>query len=367
MWRLGKQAGKPEESDREPTQRDLAVLEGQCAALAQVAEALVQRLGRLLHKASEENLDEAFDAELAGFAARIDDRSIAELSARKRRKQFEFIDQAVEGRLEYLSNLHDEFRRVISLLTESLVALSTANFDYHAELREKLDQLVKVSRIVDLRSLKLTLEREIESTRQLVRRKSRSEERSIDALASEVSSLNVELARAQEESKRDELTGIGNRRALHAYLDELIEAQGPCGSIGSVLILDIDDFKRVNDRFGHAVGDRALIGASAIAAAEIRADDLLARLGGDEFVVVLPSATLRNARRVAEDIRSAIEATHFTLEEEAGDDRLAMTVSLGVAQHAAGETISELMQRADRALYDAKSRGKNLVGGTDAD
>jgi diguanylate cyclase (GGDEF)-like protein len=364
MWRLGKQSRKAGEPGEQPSEHDVAALEGQCKALAEVADGLVRRLGRLLENEPGENDDGSLHGDLEAFTGRIRDRSIAELSERKREKQFVFIDDAVQQRLEYLSDLHDEFRRVIALLSESLVALSTANVDYHAELREKLDHLVQASRLDDLRSLKSTITREIESTRELVRRKRRSEEQSIDALASEVSTLNAELSRAREESKRDELTGIGNRRALNAYLDELVEAQGPSGSIGSVLIADIDDFKSINDRYGHAVGDRALLGVSGIMTGEIRADDLLARLGGDEFVVVLPKASLRNARRVAEDIRSAIEATHFTL-EESGDHGLAMTVSIGVAQHASGETVSELMQRADQGLYDAKSRGKNLVGGAD--
>lgn len=331
-------------------------------ALGRVVDELLDRIGRILADVGDAAGTDV-SADLERLRAGVHDHSVTTLSKRRFGKRFEFIDRAAEAQRAYLTELHEEFRHVISLLSDALVALNAENADYHAEIRNKLDDMVRVSRIEDIRSLKSTLESEIRNTRQIVQRKRRNEARSIDALAGEVSTLSEELNRARAESRRDDLTGVGNRRALDAYLDDLVADAS--GSIGSLLIVDLDDFKHINDRYGHAVGDRALCAATTLLGQRIRSEDLLARLGGDEFVVVLRGASMRNAERVAEEMRDAMATTRFTFDgrDPGADDNdaLAMTVSVGIAQHVAGETVSELMERADRALYRAKSGGKNRL------
>jgi diguanylate cyclase (GGDEF)-like protein len=158
---------------------------------------------------------------------------------------------------------------------------------------------------------------------------------------------------------RDALTGIFNRGTLmdlgHKSVSAAVRARQPV----SVLMLDLDHFKRVNDRFGHACGDRMLEKVTAIVAEKLREEDVLGRYGGEEFCVVLPNTDTEGARITSERIRTAIEAHEFEL----GSARTRITVSIGVATLAptGSATLESLVMRADAALYQAKRRGRNRV------
>jgi diguanylate cyclase (GGDEF)-like protein len=157
----------------------------------------------------------------------------------------------------------------------------------------------------------------------------------------------------------DELTGCINRRAFFSAAEQELERANRYGSPVSVLMIDIDHFKQVNDRFGHAAGDRALKATTAAIHANLREIDSFGRLGGEEFAALLPETTLAGAMLVAERLRQAVAATEVELEETSP---LRLTVSLGVAERMTGETaIDQLLARADTALYRAKAAGRNRV------
>ncbi len=156
----------------------------------------------------------------------------------------------------------------------------------------------------------------------------------------------------------DVLTGVSSRRSFLASLEaELARARRHAESL-SLLMLDIDHFKRVNDVYGHPIGDAVLKQFTAICASMLRAHDLFGRLGGEEFAIALPHTDLDGARSVAEKIRLAIEQASLTT--AAGN--IEITVSIGVAQTDAGQhEIDQLIAGADKALYDAKHGGRNQV------
>ena len=124
------------------------------------------------------------------------------------------------------------------------------------------------------------------------------------------------------------------------------------------MVLDVDRFKRVNDRWGHAAGDRVLAGVAQRMAAALRAPDLVGRIGGEEFLVALPEATLGEARQTAERIRRAIEAEPVRLSAGA---EVWVTLSIGLCLSDGSEPVEAACERADRALFDAKARGRNMV------
>jgi diguanylate cyclase len=124
-----------------------------------------------------------------------------------------------------------------------------------------------------------------------------------------------------------------------------------------LLLIDIDDFKLLNDRFGHAAGDRVLAVAAQLMNGQVRESDYLARYGGEEFAMLLPQTRLDGAVGLAEKIRTVLSQHAFTLPET--DERVRVTVSIGVAEHAT--TADETFDAADRALYDAKGAGKDCV------
>jgi diguanylate cyclase (GGDEF)-like protein len=161
------------------------------------------------------------------------------------------------------------------------------------------------------------------------------------------------LRRSAEESRIDALTGLANRRGLEERLQEEIARAIRYGHPFSMLMIDLDDFKVVNDRFGHAAGDRALESVAAVIQESIRTIDIASRFGGEEFVVLLPETALSGAAVVAERIQSGVVA---------GPAPHPFTVSIGVAEWDSRAPSREtLLDRADMALYRAKRSGKNRV------
>lgn len=157
----------------------------------------------------------------------------------------------------------------------------------------------------------------------------------------------------------DPLTGLHNRRALAERLAREVIAAARHGRPLSVVMFDVDHFKTINDRFGHAAGDRTLKALAAVAAELARREDLLARYGGEEFVLVLPDADPAQAHACGERVRASVAARAFAFE----DRTFAVTVSVGTAGFRAGEWLlpTELIRRADEQLYEAKRGGRNRV------
>lgn len=164
---------------------------------------------------------------------------------------------------------------------------------------------------------------------------------------------HVELARLAQLTRIDPLTGLLNRRGL----DRLEESGQPEAPVVSLICVDLDHFKRVNDAHGHAVGDRVLVMVADVLAQSVRKGDSVARIGGEEFLVIMPGAPLAAAIRTAELARAAIGAATV----EAPDGQVRVTASFGVAEHLRGESHDDTFQRADAALYEAKRLGRDRV------
>jgi diguanylate cyclase (GGDEF)-like protein len=154
----------------------------------------------------------------------------------------------------------------------------------------------------------------------------------------------------------DPLTGLFNRRAFYDAGQQLMSRLTRTRGAVSVMVFDLDHFKSINDRFGHAVGDEALRLFGITARRNMRATDVLARLGGEEFVAILPG-TATDAAMVAERLRAAFQAACI----EIGSRRVDATVSIGVASAIAPAGIDVLLERADVALYRAKANGRNCI------
>jgi two-component system cell cycle response regulator len=162
----------------------------------------------------------------------------------------------------------------------------------------------------------------------------------------------------------DPLTGIYNRRYMDSHLDRKIMEIGETNKPVSVMMLDIDHFKQVNDTYGHGAGDEVLKGLAERVVGGIRDFDLLARYGGEEIVVIRPSTPADNALMVAERLRKRLEREPFAVSDS--DEPLAVTASIGVATTLdANETAEALLARADKALYQAKNAGRNQVRSAD--
>lgn len=161
-------------------------------------------------------------------------------------------------------------------------------------------------------------------------------------------------ARLRQRVMRDSLTGAASREVLEREVAMEIERCERSGRTLCVLVIDVDQFKDVNDRFGHATGDRLLARVFEVARDALRRSDVLARFGGDEFVALLSDTDVDTARQVAERLRALIA-------EIRSGDGLTVTVSIGLSEFASGDDFAALFERADRALYEAKRAGRNAV------
>jgi diguanylate cyclase (GGDEF)-like protein len=181
----------------------------------------------------------------------------------------------------------------------------------------------------------------------------------LSVMMREVSRKNRELKEANETIERlarvDALTGLANRRTLNEALQREIARVERQGGRLSAIIADLDHFKAVNDQYGHVTGDQVLARAAAVFGSQLRPYDLAARYGGEEFVLLLPGASTDDAIAIAERIRKEIATIEIP-----GCPRQ-ITVSLGVASWMTGEAPEEFVARADAALYNAKSTGRNRV------
>lgn len=166
-------------------------------------------------------------------------------------------------------------------------------------------------------------------------------------------------AHLRELSDTDELTGLANRRKLMSRLDEEISLSNRHGTPLSLMLIDLDHFKRINDTWGHLQGDQVLTELAGLCVDTLREEDLVARLGGEEFAIMLPLTPLSRCQPLAERLRQCIAAHDF------GITPGRVSVSIGIAEHRVGESRDVLIERADRGLYAAKHRGRNLVVGVD--
>lgn len=156
----------------------------------------------------------------------------------------------------------------------------------------------------------------------------------------------------------DPLTGLHNRRFAQAELARIAAKSAAEGTPFSLLLIDLDRFKSVNDRFGHAIGDQVLTEISHRFSANLRHGDMLARIGGEEFLLALPGLALTEARSIAQRICDSIKTRPIPLPD---GPPITVTVSIGLASGQGNESIDALIDRADRALFKAKSKGRNRV------
>lgn len=180
----------------------------------------------------------------------------------------------------------------------------------------------------------------------------------LKATQNQLAEAHAQLALKNKElealSITDRLTGVFNRLKLEDVFDQEARRRARYGHTFSVIIMDIDEFKKVNDKHGHPVGDTVLCETARLLTDNIRATDVLGRWGGEEFIIVCPETNAQGAVNLAENLRKKMATHAFTGVEP-------ISGSFGVAEHFENETVTDLIRRADKALYKAKDAGRNKV------
>lgn len=257
---------------------------------------------------------------------------------------------------------HAAMAEVVMTLAGDLNDSAVDNADFLAELRGAHRQLQDdvVAALTD-RSLNAQLLEVVQRIERLVVEKESRDRARSNQLTSRVDALCRELRAAQEREQSDALTGVLNRGAFDTLIQASLQRAAAESVEFSLLIFDLDDFKAINDRHGHLVGDEALRVFASRCQSHLRRSDHLARFGGEEFVVLMDGVPLAHAIERAQKICEAIAATPITVRRGQQREQLSLTVSAGVSSWASGDSAKAVIERADKALYHAKSCGKNCA------
>ena len=238
-----------------------------------------------------------------------------------------------------------------------------------AEPKAPGDELDQLSESFDAMAQQLLAhQREIEANQESLRKAREDLELRVEERTVELLQVNTQLRDEIAERKRieqvlndssltDYLTNVLNRRAITRHLEDLVAQYRRSPGDFCVVLVDVDHFKRVNDDYGHDIGDKALIRVAERLRLGIRPGDTLGRWGGEEFLIVVDDAHLEEARALAERLCRQLASTPFELSVE----MLTITGSFGVSEYRSGENFGECLKRADDALYRAKSQGRNQV------
>jgi diguanylate cyclase len=259
-----------------------------------------------------------------------------------------------------LTEAQNQLKAMLATFVDRLAGFSSSTGSYHDKIELCAD---KISRASDISELTVVLNEVMHETRavqldaqrthdelQLMRKKVEEAER-------EVERLQQELANASDLVRHDPLTGALNRKGMDDALETEASRAKRHGSDLCLALLDIDNFKKLNDTLGHAVGDAALIHLAKVVEETIRPEDTLARYGGEEFVVLLPNTALDDAITAMARVQRELTRRFFLH----NNDKVLITFSCGVAELGADETAPAALQRADSAMYLAKRAGKNRV------
>jgi diguanylate cyclase len=321
-------------------------------------------------------------AEVTGFEAALDGdarddawigvvRELSELTI-KALDQAQTHARAAENFLTELNRQLEDLDRHMLGETERRQASRLSAERLGDEMSQEVDSLsASVRDSVDLAQLQASVLRSLDRMHSHVRshldqesgRRAQAEAESeqlrgeLQRLEQDTFDLRRQVARTHQQALSDPLTGLPNRRAYDERMAQEFARWRRFGEPLAVLVWDVDDFKRINDRFGHKAGDKALVMIGRLLRERLRETDFIARYGGEELVVLLTGAGPADAERLAEGMRAAVENGGL----HARQQPVPVTLSGGLALCREGDTAESVFERADAAMYQAKRQGKNRV------
>jgi diguanylate cyclase len=323
---------------------------------------LVDQLGELCQELTASLTDLAEDDSWAqgqcdAMRVRLDEgltargvRAVSELLRDTRERQGTLRAEREKAR--------EALKTLINRMLAELGELGSQTGRFHESVGRYADVIEKADSLESLAGVVREMVEETRTVQALVQQtqgRLQEEHAKASELTQRVGELEGELRRLSSEVSTDQLTQIANRRGLIQAFDierSRVERDGLALAVG---LLDIDNFKRLNDELGHAAGDEALRSLAAVVGKTLRPTDMVARYGGEEFVVLLPQTPVDEGQQILTRLQRSLSGGLFMHEEKT----IFVTFSAGVTAYRVGESIEAALERADQALYEAKRTGKN--------
>jgi len=317
-------------------------------------------------------LEEAF-ATMADVLAASDAGNVSEVMASLERCRTaltadvaaEFVEPIAKSSLQSTRGIAAEARHrtaerrtqiaeLVAMVRDTVQTIGGDQNSLQNTLSGSAERLGRLAEGDDLHLIQVRLRQEVARLTRITMERRAVWERTVRDFGTRLAVLETQLDQTRREAAMDSLTNVPNRRTFERTCSEWLTPNRR----GFVLaMIDVDDFKAINDRFGHLVGDRVLVAVAETLARCVRADDVVARIGGDEFAVMAASLTLAQAEGRFAGIARAVQEACQALVPEGPTP----SISIGVAECSAGDTMRSLHERADSALYAAKRTGKGRV------
>ncbi len=257
-----------------------------------------------------------------------------------------------------LTEAKETFKKMVSTFVDRLTQMSDSTGDYANTIGEVTATLAQTDDLVEINHAVEQLMR-ASNVMQTDLTRSRDEllvqSSEVDEAQAKIKLLESELSSLSEQVRVDQLTGVLNRRGMDEAFEQEIARADRSGDPLSVALLDIDNFKQLNDNYGHDVGDEALKHLAKVVKESVRPTDVVTRFGGEEFVILLPSTQLDEGSTFLLRVQRALTKAFFM----ANQAQVVITFSAGIALYRQGEAAADLLHRADQAMYLAKRTGKN--------
>jgi diguanylate cyclase len=259
-----------------------------------------------------------------------------------------------------LFEAREAIKQMLAGFVDQLADFADATSDYHDRIEEcagKISAARDISELESVLGLVMRETRNIQINAQRSRDELRSTQQKVTESEARIRELEHELETTSDLVRHDQLTGVLNRRGLGEIFDKEVGRAKRHDTVLCVGLLDIDNFKKLNDSLGHDVGDQALVHLATVCRETLRPQDTVARFGGEEFIILLPETPLSDAAAVMTRLQRELTRKFFL----SGNEKVLITFSGGVTQMHPEDTQTSVIKRADEAMYQAKQSGKNRV------